>query len=324
MFFIPLNLTFKTRRSLEDCSIIGILGKIEKFSQNKHSHIVDIGVFAYLRALFFANSEEFGQVSADSERPLSNSLLGNHLYIYIKEKHSMEKALMKISNVLLILAILAFPMAALADQQVRIISVTGSSEKTVKADYAKIHSQLKVISKSMEDSYSQATSKLVDLSQRLQEHGITKEDLVVSVISQGQEYTWRDNAREVVGYYSACSLYVKINSLEDTYRIHETLSKESALTITNTEYGRTDYPTLHNMALKDALKAAETKAEMMAETLGLKPGKAILIREAGTPSVINQPRTLRLAEAESAGASSATTIGNVTIRGDVIVEFEMQ
>ena len=42
------------------CPRIGVLVKIEKFSQNKHSHITDIGIFAYLRALFFENSEEFG------------------------------------------------------------------------------------------------------------------------------------------------------------------------------------------------------------------------------------------------------------------------
>jgi hypothetical protein len=57
------------------CPRIGIWVKIEKFSQNKHSHIVDIGIFAYLRALFFDNSEEFGLVSADSKRPFSDSLL---------------------------------------------------------------------------------------------------------------------------------------------------------------------------------------------------------------------------------------------------------
>ena len=37
----------------------------------------DIGVFAYLRALFFWNSDEFGQVSVDSERAFSDSLLVN-------------------------------------------------------------------------------------------------------------------------------------------------------------------------------------------------------------------------------------------------------
>ena len=39
----------------------------------------DIGVYSYLRALFFRNSEEFGQVSVDSERAFSASLLSKLL-----------------------------------------------------------------------------------------------------------------------------------------------------------------------------------------------------------------------------------------------------
>jgi hypothetical protein len=35
----------------------------------------DIGIYAYLRALFFGKSEEFGQVSKDSERAFSDKLL---------------------------------------------------------------------------------------------------------------------------------------------------------------------------------------------------------------------------------------------------------
>ena len=56
--------------------VYAYLPKIEKFLKNKHSHMFDIGVYAYLRALFFRNSEEFGQVSVDYVRAFSDSLLG--------------------------------------------------------------------------------------------------------------------------------------------------------------------------------------------------------------------------------------------------------
>ena len=48
------------RSLLGACPRIGILFKIEAFTENKHSHIYDIGVYAYLRALFPVNNEEFG------------------------------------------------------------------------------------------------------------------------------------------------------------------------------------------------------------------------------------------------------------------------
>jgi hypothetical protein len=51
------------------CPRIGILFKIEKFSKNKHSHMFDIA------SIIFGNSEEFEQVSVDSERAFSARLL---------------------------------------------------------------------------------------------------------------------------------------------------------------------------------------------------------------------------------------------------------
>jgi hypothetical protein len=48
---------------------IGISSQIEKFSKNKHSHICDIGVCAYLRALFFENFEELGRKGILGQAP---------------------------------------------------------------------------------------------------------------------------------------------------------------------------------------------------------------------------------------------------------------
>ena len=38
---------------------MAILFKIEPFSKSKHSHMVDVEVFVYLRGLFFRDNEEF-------------------------------------------------------------------------------------------------------------------------------------------------------------------------------------------------------------------------------------------------------------------------
>jgi hypothetical protein len=43
------------------CPRIGILFKIKAFIKNKHSHIYDIGVYAYLRASFSMDNEEIRQ-----------------------------------------------------------------------------------------------------------------------------------------------------------------------------------------------------------------------------------------------------------------------
>jgi hypothetical protein len=59
-FLVFSSIVFPVKRAFSDrleefpgaCPRIGILFKIEAFLENKHRHIVNIGVYAYLRALF--------------------------------------------------------------------------------------------------------------------------------------------------------------------------------------------------------------------------------------------------------------------------------
>jgi hypothetical protein len=62
------------KSSLGACPRIGISSQIEKFSKNKHSHMYDIGVYAYLRALFFENSEELGEKGILGQDPREQQL----------------------------------------------------------------------------------------------------------------------------------------------------------------------------------------------------------------------------------------------------------
>ncbi len=48
----------------ESVDLLGFSFKVEACLKNNHRHIIDIGVFAYLRGLFFQHNE----VSGDSER----------------------------------------------------------------------------------------------------------------------------------------------------------------------------------------------------------------------------------------------------------------
>jgi len=60
----------------ESVELLGFWLEIKAYENNTHSHMLDIGIFVYLGALFFGKSEEFGWVDADSKRAFSDSLLG--------------------------------------------------------------------------------------------------------------------------------------------------------------------------------------------------------------------------------------------------------
>jgi hypothetical protein len=77
-----LNVSFApplySNRRLSENRHFGVyayLFKIEAFRENKHRHIFNIGVYAYLRALFSLNNEEFGQNGIFGQPPRHQMVL---------------------------------------------------------------------------------------------------------------------------------------------------------------------------------------------------------------------------------------------------------
>ena len=219
--------------------------------------------------------------------------------------------------------LLLLPQLSFSEERSRMISVSGSSIMTVEAEYALIHAQAKVVSKTVEESNEAILAMITKLAKDLQSIDVKKEDLTVSVLTQGMEYEWSQNKQTLSGYFSACSLKIKINTIANTYRIHKELARYPNLSVGQTEYGRNDEPQLHITALRDALKMAETKARAMTETLGVSLGPVLNIREAGEAAIPVARPEARLA-ASSADPGEVSTTGSVTITGNVVVDFEIK
>jgi len=226
-------------------------------------------------------------------------------------------------GILLFTILLLLPQTAFSEERARTISVGGTAEVTVKAEHALVHAQLKVVSPSVEESYESVSRLLTELASTLEPLGVTREQLVASAITQGTEYEWSNNTRTVQGYYSTCSLQIKIQNIQDTYRVHRSLAGFQHLSISHTEYGRSDETLLKTSALQQALQAAKTKAQAMAETMGASLGEVLHIRESEGPHIPVPRMEARLAAAADNPADVATT-GFVTVSGSVSVDFALK
>jgi uncharacterized protein YggE len=164
------------------------------------------------------------------------------------------------------------------------------------------------------------------LGKDLQAVDVDKEELTVSVLTQGMEYEWSENKQTLSGYFSACALRIKINDISNTYRIHKVLARYPTLSIGQTVYGRNDEPQMRIAALQNALKMAEEKARAMTATLGVSLGPVLGIRESGDAAIpIGRPEVrLMASEASIADPGEVSTTGSVTITGNVLVDFEIR
>jgi len=226
-------------------------------------------------------------------------------------------------TILLLTVFLLLPLKAFAEENSRTILVNGKATITAEAQFVNIQTQLKVISPTVEESYVAVTKTLTDIAAVLQPLGIGKEGLITSAISQGTEYEWQERNRTVVGYYSACSLSIKIARINDTYRVHAQLAGFQDLMIVATEYGRNDESQMQTTALQQALQDARAKAQAMTAKLGVELGEVRHIREAETSPFRPMQREVQLAAAP-ADPGEVTTTGAVTVTGNVMVEFALQ
>ncbi len=226
-------------------------------------------------------------------------------------------------GILLFTILLLLPQTAFSEEQARTISVNGTAEITAKAEHAIVHAQLKAVSPSVEESYGTVSRLLTEVASALEPFGVAKEHLIASAITQGTEYDWSGNTRTVKGYYSTCSLQIKIDAIQDTYRIHQALAGFQHLSVSYTEYGRNDETQLKASALQQALQAAQTKAQAMAETMGASLGQVLHIRESDGPHMPVPRMEARLAAAADSPADVATT-GFITVTGSVAVDFALK
>lgn len=221
---------------------------------------------------------------------------------------------------ILVLFLLTQPLFA---EEVRTITVSGSSIKVVKPHYSTLHTQIRVISPSIEGSFSKVKEVLKTINSNLTAIGLEPEDLVASAINQGAEYSWQKSSKILKGYYSNCSLQIKVTNLDNIHKVYNELSKHQAISIGHSEFGRNDKDDLQYEVLQQAIKKAMAKAEAMTAAAGVSLGKVLHIQENSIPQ-ISKRREMLMSSRAADSEQIAATIGSVTIREAVIVEFGLE
>lgn len=215
--------------------------------------------------------------------------------------------------------LMLLPLNVTAVEQPGTITVSGSATRTLPANFAKIHTRFMVIADNPESSHAAVISDLTGLTSQLSELGIAPKNMIASAITQGPQYEWQDKRKILKGYYSACSLQIKVDDMDSIRAVYRIFAGHTSLTVNHTEYGRTDRDVLENKILVEAFAKARTRAELIANSAASNLGRVLSIVEAGT--VQPEPRPLMAARAEA--ATPQATMGSVTITGTVNASFSL-
>jgi len=206
-----------------------------------------------------------------------------------------------------------------AQENIRYINITGTSELILPADQMNFTVQIKTINNSIEESKKANDDHLSQLLSLLKNSGINSNDITTSPITLGKNYEFHDREKIQKGFYTEVIVTFLLKDLSKYYDITNKLSSSSSFDNISSSYAIADYELQNKLAYQKALKTAKEKAEYMANTLGLKLGDALEI-DASTP-VQNYPNPFN--NATIIDSPNSNVSGKVTISRSVRVKFAL-
>lgn len=150
--------------------------------------------------------------------------------------------------------------------------------------------------------------------------GIAKSDMQTTDYSVSPVMDYKKNPAAVVGYSVSNNVKVKVKDVTKVGPIIDAATKAGANDVEGVDFATEDNAKIKDKALREAAKDAQAKAEALADTLGVKLGKAISIEEISSPS----PRPLQYAaNAKMMDAATPIISGEVSSTANVRVVFSI-
>ena len=214
--------------------------------------------------------------------------------------------------------VLIYSSSLSAQETSRFIEVNGTSKIIAQADYIHFMIQIRNVAKTLEASRQQNVRDSDELVEIINQFRIAKEDWELSPMKFGKEYSYKPE-RKLVGYFSQVTVSVKLKSLDDYYAFITELSKNKFYEIIHSEYRVSDLLKYHKEATISAVKAAKEKAGYIAESMGVKVGKIIQIRELNKIQTYPNPFN----KVSEMGSSQENISGRISISRSVSMKVEL-
>ena len=216
------------------------------------------------------------------------------------------------------------PQAGFAgDVDAGLITVSGRYETVLAPQFATLNLGIRHVAPQMSQGHQQMEATLTGVISGLKKLGIPEVDIVKSLIRQGVEYSWEKNKRRASGYFSECTMEIKVRKLDSLYAVYAEMARHNALEIRGTRYEREDMGKQERRALEKALKRARSKAEVMATTLGAKLGTPLQIQEQGAAPIRPMAEKMVMSRAANAPADPGGRFGSVRVSAGVTVAFQL-
>lgn len=188
------------------------------------------------------------------------------------------KKLQKI-GLLLLVSLFSLQLMALDKANIQ-VSAEGSIE--VMPDYLQLIIEIEKTGEqkaNLKQQVDRISQQVIDAASAVE---IKKEHIEAAKISIYPQYHWQDNKRILVGETVQRTIQIKLYDLNQYSALANALAEVDITRMHQPIYGFDDSQAIRNQALVKALNHAQEKAELIANTLDRKLGKAYQVTEHGS------------------------------------------
>jgi len=223
---------------------------------------------------------------------------------------------MKIRNILIgMLVILA--LTGCQQQESSTVNAQGNAEISVEPDQAEVWAGVSIVRDTAEEAQNQANKAINNILAGLKQEGISETSIKTERLSLYEERTWtEDEGSKVVGWRASQTLKIKTTDLDNVGTIVDISVKNGANQINNINFGLTEAKEQEykKQALAEATKNAKSKAETIADSLGVRLKNIKSVSE----SSFNYMPYMYAMEAKAVGTEMVAEAASV-MPGDVTV-----
>ena len=164
------------------------------------------------------------------------------------------------------------------------ITVSGTGEVLVPADTAIISLGVTARNKDVLTAQAEVNEAIAKVRAALTEEGIAEEDINTGYLNIYAVYDYSSDMEELAAYNVSSTLAVRTTDMEKVGSIIDTAFGSGANTLDGISFSVSDTGAAEEQALKEAVKAAQVKANILAAASGMEITGIGSINEGGTYS----------------------------------------
>jgi uncharacterized protein YggE len=229
----------------------------------------------------------------------------------------------RLVTIIACLAIMAFPMAGLADGS---LNVNGTAVVSLAPDYAKVTAGYSAENIDIRIARDETARRMDNIVKALQTLGIDEKDIITSSFSVDSVYDYSKNYANIVGYRVNSNITITVRDIDQVAAVINEVFEAGSNQSYGLEFRSTKEGEAYKIALTDAITIAREKARLMADAAGIQLGKlASIVEQNNTYAPVPMYANSR-ADAEMAGGKGlgdSIMSGMIEVSANVTLEYEI-